>query len=456
MRLALATLDALLRAGQNCRVQLPSAPRSAFARTPLAARVLFGLVVGFAIGFLLPHVDPRTARRVLAVAEPAGATFVNLIRMTVIPLVVASLVVAVATAPDRRAVGAIGVRALALFVVVLFAGALLAALAAPPLFALAPLDAGAVTSLRASAAASGQAVSQGSEAIPSVGQWIVDLVPANVFKAASDGAILPLIVFALALGLALGRVREESRAPVVRLFDGLAEAMLVLIHWILMLAPIGVLALAIPLAARVGTAAVGALTIYIAVAVGLMVAFNLFVLYPLAVVGGRTGLARFARACLPAQAVGFGSRSSLAALAAMIEATRDRLALPPAITSFFLPLAVATFRAGAAVNQTVGVIFVAYLYGNALSTSQLATIVATVVVTTFTVPAIPGGSILVMVPVLVAAGLPAEGVGVLLAVDTIPDMFRTMTNVTGHLTVATVLGRRGNTAATTPVIAAAV
>jgi Na+/H+-dicarboxylate symporter len=376
--------------------------------------------------------------------------------MTVIPLVVASLVVAVATAPDRRAVGAIGVRALVLFVVVLFAGAVLAALVAPSLFALAPLDASAVLSLRADAAASGQGVAEGARAIPTVGQWIVDLVPANVFKAASDGAILPLIVFALALGVALGVVGEESRAPVVRLFDGIADAMLVLIRWILALAPVGVLALAIPLAARVGTAAVGALAIYIAVAVGLMVAFNLLVLYPLAVLGGRVGLARFARACLPAQAVGFGSRSSLAALAPMIETTRDRLALPPAITSFFLPLAVATFRAGAAVNQTVGVIFVAYLYGNALSTSQLATIIATVVVTTFSVPAIPGGSIIVMVPVLVAAGLPVEGVGVLLAVDTIPDMFRTTTNVTGHLSVATVLGRRGNAATGTPAVIAAV
>jgi Na+/H+-dicarboxylate symporter len=86
----------------------------------------------------------------------------------------------------------------------------------------------------------------------------------------------------------------------------------------------------------------------------------------------------------------------------------------------------------------------------------MASIVATVVVTTFTVPAIPGGSILVMVPVLVAAGLPVEGVGVLLAVDTIPDMFRTTTNVTGHLSVATVLGRQENATSGTPATTAAV
>jgi Na+/H+-dicarboxylate symporter len=426
---------------QNCRVHSPDTRRSALARTPLAARVLVGLILGFAIGLLVP--PPLIAKsRVLLIAEPVGALFVNLIRMTVIPLVVASLIVAVATAPDPREVGAIGIRALVLFLIVLFAGALLAALVTPAVLALSPLDASAVATLRASASTSGAAIAEGARAIPTAGQWVVDLVPANVFKAASDGAILPLIVFALALGVALGRIGGEKRRPVVAFFDGVADAMLVLIRWIIALAPIGVLALAIPLAARVGTAAVGALAIYIAVAVGLMVAFNLLVLYPLAVIGGGVGAARFARASFPAQAVAFGSRSSLASLGPMIEATRDRLALPPAITTFFLPLAVATFRAGAAVNQTVGVIFVAYLYGSALSASQLATIVATVVVTTFSVPAIPGGSILVMVPVLLAAGLPVEGVGVLLAVDTIPDMFRTTTNVTGHLTVATLLGRR--------------
>ena len=423
-------------------MQPPASARASLARIPLAARVLAGLLAGFAIGLVLSRTDAGVAAMVLAIAGPAGAIFVNLIRMTVIPLVVASLVVAIATAPDARVVGSIGMRAVLLFVAVLAAGALFAALAAPALFALYPLDAAAAGSLRATAAAAGQGVAEGARTLPTAGQWLADLVPANVFKAASDGAMLPLIVFALALGLALGRIDEAKRATTVRLFDGIADAMLVLLRWILALAPIGVLALAIPLAARVGTAAVGALAVYIAVVVSLMVVFVALVLYPLAIVGGRVGASRFARAILPAQALGFGSRSSLAALGAMIEATRDSLALPPAITTFFIPLAVATFRAGAALNQTVGVIFIAYLYGNVLSAAQLATIVVTVVVTTFSVPAIPGGSVIVMVPVLVAAGLPVEGIGILLAVDTIPDMFRTMTNVTGSLTVATVLGRR--------------
>lgn len=430
-------------------MQLPSSASTRHIRVPLAARVLIGLVVGFAIGLLLPHADADIARHALAVAEPAGAIFVNLIRMTVIPLVVASLVVAVATAPDAGTVGRVGVRALALFLAILAAGALFAAVAAPALFALFPLDAAAVASLRASAASGGQAITDSAKTLPTVGQWLTDLVPANVFKAATDGAMLPLIVFALALGVALGRVDDGKRGPVVRVFDGIADAMLVLLRWILALAPFGVLALAIPLAARVGTAAAAALVAYIAIAVVLMVVFLALVLYPVAIIGGRLSASRFGRAALPAQAVAFGSRSSLAALGALIEASRDVLTLSAPITGFLLPLAVATFRAGAAVNQTVGVIFIAYLYGVPLSAAQLATIVVTVIVTTFSVPGIPGGSIIVLVPVLVAARLPVEGIGVLLAVDTIPDMFRTMSNVTGSLTVAAVLGRPSRTAALT-------
>jgi len=407
-------------------------------RFPLAAQVLIGLVAGFALGMLLVASGGRATRIALAIAEPAGALFVNAIRMTVIPLVVASLVVAVATAPDPRTVGTVGVRALVLFLAVLFAGATFAALLAPPLFSLVPIDPAASAALRASATsvAPGAATS-----IPGVGQWIVDLVPANPFKAASDGVILPLIVFALAAGIALARTAPERGTVVIRFFEGINDAMIILVRWILAFAPLGVFALAIPLAVRAGSSAAGALISYIVVAVVLTVAFGAVVLYPLAAIGGRISLPRFARACLPAQAVAFGSRSSMAALPVMIETARDRLLLPPAITGFFLPLATATFRAGSAVAQTVSVIFVAHLFGVDLGPLQLATVAVTIALTTFSIPAIPGGSILVLVPVLVAARVPVEGIGVLLGVDTIPDMFRTTGNVTGDLAVAAVLGR---------------
>ena len=138
----------------------------------------------------------------------------------------------------------------------------------------------------------------------------------------------------------------------------------------------------------------------------------------------------FIEFCAAAQAVAFASRSSLAALPAMVESA-ERARLPPVVSRFILPLAASVFRVGGAVAIPVGVLFLARLYDVALSPAQLASIVFTVILTTFAVPGVPGDSIIAMVPVLAAVNLPLDGIGILLAVDAIPDMFRTTGNVTG-------------------------
>ena len=219
------------------------------------------------------------------------------------------------------------------------------------------------------------------------------------------------------------------------------DASLALVRAILAFAPLGVFALAVPLATKMGTGALGAILGYVVIVSGICVLFWVVVLYPAAVLIGRTDLRLFARATLPAQSIAFSSRSSLAALPALLESVKETLKLPPAIGSFLIPLAATMFRAGAGIGQTVGVLFIARLYGVDLGVAQLATIAVTSLVTSFSVPGVPGGSIIVMVPVLMAAGIPVEGVGILLGADTIPDMFRTTTNVTGHMTAAVILAR---------------
>jgi Na+/H+-dicarboxylate symporter len=216
--------------------------------------------------------------------------------------------------------------------------------------------------------------------------------------------------------------------------------MMILVRGVLILAPIGVFALAAPLAARMGLAAAEALLYYVLLASVLTFAFIAFVLYPATAALAGISLRRFARACAAAQAVAFSSRSTMASLPAMMSASRS-LDVPPEVTSFVVPLAASIFRVGSAVGQTVGVLFAAQLYGATPTAAQLVTIVMTVALTTFTVPGIPGGSIVVMVPVLLAANLPVEGIGVLLGIDTIPDMFRTTANVTGGISAAAILGR---------------
>jgi Na+/H+-dicarboxylate symporter len=174
------------------------------------------------------------------------------------------------------------------------------------------------------------------------------------------------------------------------------------------------------------------------------VLFCALVLYPAAALFGGVSIRAFARAALPPQAVAFSSRSSLAALPALIDTAKTRLDLPAEIAGFFIPLATVLFRVGATLGLTVGCVFLAKLYGVPMGPAQIATVVATSVLTSFSIPGIPGGSIIAMVPVLTSVGLPIEGVGILFGVDTIPDMFRTTANVTGQLAAATIVGRRRN------------
>ncbi len=408
---------------------------------PLTLQVLLALVAGLGLGLGLAGSESRAADVTVAVLGPVGTLFINAIRMTVIPLVVSTLIVGVGSAPDPRVVGRIGARSLMIFVVVLAAAAGVGVSVGSLAFSMFELDPSAVEALRASAASATEAAGASSTKVPTLGQWLVDLVPVNPIKAAADGAMLPLILFSVCLGAALTRVPAERRAALLKVFEGVQDASLILVRAILSLAPIGVFALAVPLAERMGLAAAGALLGYIGIVSGICVGFMVLVLYPAAVLIGRVPLREFALAALPAQGIAFSSRSSLAALPAMLESVRETLKLPPTIASFFIPLAASMFRAGAGIGQTVGVLFIAKLYGVDLGTAQLLTIAVTSVVTSFSVPGVPGGSILVMIPVLMAAGIPIEGIGILLGVDTIPDMFRTTTNVTGHMTAAVIVAR---------------
>ena len=420
----------------------------------LALRVLVALLAGLALGLGIAVSGSDGLARLVPAIEPVGTLWVAAVRMTIIPLVVSSLIVGVGGAADPRSIGRIGVRAFLLFVLLLSVAALLSVLAGPPVLSMIHIDAAAAEALRASAVQASGAAVAGAKQLPTVAQWIVDLVPVNPVKAAADGAMLPLIVFSLAFAVALTRVAAERRAALLHVMEAVRETSLMLVRAILAVAPIGVFALAVAVGAKVGLAAAGALAAYVALVVSCTVVFCVVVLYPAAVMFGGVSLRAFARGALPAQAVAFSSRSSLAALPAMLETTSERLHLSASFASFFFPLAVTLFRGGAAIGQVIGALFVAKLYGVALGPAQLAAIAVTTVVTTFSVPGIPGGSIIMIVPVLLAAGVPVEGVGLLLGVDTIPDMFRTTANVTGDVAAAVILARRENAAAPTGALSA--
>jgi len=407
----------------------------------LTTKVLLALVAGIVAGLLLSASAHPATPTIVAVVEPVGTLFINAIRMTVIPLVFSLLVVGIAGAPNARDIGRMGGRAVLLFVALLTASGITGAFVAPPVLSRLTIDPAAAAQLRASAASSSGALIEGSRHTPSFARWLTDLVPPNPVRSAADGAMLPLIIFAIALGLALLAIEPRRRDTVIGFFRGMADAMLVIVGWVLRAAPLGVFALALPLVARLGLSAVGALASYVVlVSVGTTL-FVVVVLYPLAAVLARTPMSRFARAVFPAQAVAFSARSSLAALPALIAGARRTLGMREDVASFLLPLASATFRVGATLGLTVSAEFIARLYGVTLTPADVVTIVLTSVVTSFSIPGVPAGSIIAMAPVLASVGLPLEGLGILLGVDTIPDSFRTTANVTGQMAVAAIVGR---------------
>jgi len=405
-------------------------------------RVLTGLVLGLAIGMLIAGTGAPWLQKFPGIMEPLSALFVNAIRMTVIPLVVSGLIVGVASARDARAVGRLGGRALLWFLIALFAATIFSAALAFPLLKGLAIDPAVAAGLRADAASTGKAAAETARQLPTVSQWIVDLIPVNPFKALADGAMLPLIFFSLAFGLAVARIGAERQQAIVRLFQGVWDAMLILVQYVLRLAPFGVFALAVPLGARMGLHAAGALVYYIVLLSLISGGFVVVVLYPSAVLLGHVPLKKFLQASAPAFAVAFSSRSSLAALPATIEGAKTGLRLPDEIHGFVLSLAASMFRVGGAMAEVVAAAFIARIYGVDLMLPQIATIVVTVVFTSLTIPGIPAGAIIVMAPELAAAGVPVEGIGILLAVDTIPDMFRTSANVVGWLTVGAILGKK--------------
>jgi Na+/H+-dicarboxylate symporter len=403
----------------------------------LATRVLIGLVAGFGLGLAIAGSTSPAATAIVAVLAPVGTIFVNLIRMTVIPLVVSMLIASVGTTAASGTLGRIGARAAVMAVALLAIAATITVMVGAPIAARIQIDQTAAMALRGPTPPT-TAPGAATTSQVSLAQWVIDLVPQNVVKSAADGAMLPVIMFAVLFGFAVSRVADPRRDAVLRVALGIADAMQRLVSAILALAPIGVFALAVPLASKLGLAAAGAVIAYIALVVALTIAIAAILLYPLGIIGGAMSPARFVAFSAPSQAVAFASRSSVAALPAMLEsAQRERM--PAEITGFLLPLAANVFRVGAAVAQPVGVLFLARLYGVVLSPAQLASVVFTVVLTSFAIPGIPGGSIISMVPVMSAVNLPIEGIGILLAVDTIPDMFRTTANLTGMLTLASVL-----------------
>jgi proton glutamate symport protein len=418
-----------------------------------STRVLAALAAAIGGGALVAASGSKPLIDAADALAPVGTLWVSAIRMTVIPLVVSLLITGVASATDVGAIGRIGGRTLVVFVLLLAAIAAIVVPLASALFALLPLPstAGAKPTLPAGAVEAANQLSATGQN-PSFSAWLTSLIPSNPIAAAASGAMVPLILFTLILAIAIARSPESTRTPLVGLARALGDAMLLIVRWVVLAAPVGVFALVLPIAAHLGGAVAGAIGAYIA-AYSLASVAVILLIYPVVAVFGGIPIGRFARAALPAQLIAFSSSSSIASLPALIESGERGLALPNRITGFVLPLAVSTFKVAAPVSWTIGALFVGWFYSIPLHARELATVAFAAVFLAFAAPGVPRGAFIMLTPLFLAIGLPAEGIGILIAVDALPDTFATALNVTGDLAAAALVARADRQSR--PLIAAA-
>lgn len=413
----------------------------------LSARVLIALVLGLGAGAWLRAAGTPDIIAAAGIVESLGALWLNALRMTVVPLIFAILVTGIASVADAASTGRLAVRALTLFTACIFGAAIYATFAVQGLIALWPVDRAAAEAFTAAVSAPDLAALK----TPGLGDWIKGLAPSNPIRAAAEDAILPLVVFAVFFGFAATRLEAGLRDPLVNFFRAVGETMIIIVKWVLLAAPVGVFALSLGVGLRAGIGAAGVLAQYVAI-VSLVTIGVILIAYVLAVVLARVPLPQFLRAMAPVTAVAISSQSSLASLPAMVEAARGPLGIPARITDLVLPLAVAVFRFTSPVANLAVAYVILHLYGIEPTAAQMITAIVVSFAVSVAAVGLPGqvSFVVSMAPICVALGAPLEILGLLIAVEVAPDIFRTIGNVTADVMATAVVHKRSEKDALPP------
>jgi Na+/H+-dicarboxylate symporter len=399
---------------------------------------LMALILGLVGGSLSPGLSQPAHSAVIGTAEFVGTLWLNALKMTVIPLVVALLVVGIAKSAEAAHAGRIAGRSVLWIVIVCTISAVFGTFAILVLTRLFPLP-------RATAAGLQDALygieNKAPASLPGIAEFFKGVIPDNVVSAAANGDILPLVVFSVLFALALGFISETGRRSLVTFFEAIGDALLVIIEWVLWIAPLGVFSLALVVGSAAGGAAFAGLGHYIILisAVGVLVTLAA---YPLAIIAGRLRPADFTRAIIPPQAVAISTRSSLASLPAMLASAR-LLGIRDEVADVSLPISVALFRAtGPAMNVAVP-FYIAHWLGIHPSLAQMIAATAVAAVMSYGAVSLPGevSYISSIAPIALALGVPVAPLALLVAVEMIPDIFRTVGNVTMDVAVTAAVNR---------------
>ncbi len=387
-----------------------------------------GLVLGLIVGLGAAATGNEWLMAIAQGSAPFGAIFMNAIRMIVIPLIVTVIFSSIARLGDPRKLGRIGGMTIAFYWITLIPAIAIG---------MATMKFG----LRfASEIEMPQMEATTVPALQSVVDFIVSLVPANPFAAASSGAILPLIVFTALVAAATGTLQAERRERLINLAEDGSAALIKLVWWILYTAPIGVFGLAAPVTAKLGWSLVESLGIFIVCVFLGLVIFLLVVTLPLMYFVGRISPARYLRGTFGAVSVAVSTTSTAAAIPVTLEETR-KLGVSTTIADLLVPLGASMHRPGSALFQGAAIVFLAYLYDVPIPAAAIGAAVLATFLVSLTVAPVPSSSVVTMAPALDAVGVPVAGLAIILGIDRIPDMMRSGVNLLAQASAAVLVDR---------------
>ena len=403
----------------------------------LYTKVLIGLLVGVIFGVLANQWG--FSAFVFSYIKPIGSAFIKLISMVVVPLVFASLLVGTASLNDIRKLGRIGIKTVAYYLCTTIIAISIGLLLANTLKPGEGLSQEKRTQLMESVSEKEGAQIETALKKPTVTDILLNIIPTNPVKAFVEGKMLQIIFLALMTGICLGLIPSGRSQPVINFFEGINELIIQMVHIIMKLAPYGVFALISAVVADFGLGILFVLLKYsLVVIVGLIL--HVTIVYSSAIkIFSKQKIGTFFRGIRPAQLIAFSSASSSATLPVTMECTEKNLGVPGQIASFALPLGATINMDGTALYQGVSAVFIAQFYGMGLTVPQQLTIVLTAVLASIGTAGTPMAGVITLAIVLKSVGVPLEGIALIMGVERILDMCRTVVNVTGDASCAVVV-----------------
>jgi proton glutamate symport protein len=367
--------------------------------------------------------------------KPIGTLFINLLSFLAIPLVIASLIVGAASLEDIKKLGRIGIKTFTIYIVTTAIAIIIGLTAANVIEPGKKIDESSKESMMGSfKEESAEAALEKLDV--DIVDFFVGIVPKNPMKAITEGNMLQIVFFAVIFGVTLTFIEKKKSLVVLGFFDGVSDTMIKMVDFIMKIAPLGVFALISSTIAEFGYYIILTLFWYIlAVVLGLLV--HTLVVYPIIVkMFTKVSPISYLKGIRNAQAIGFSTSSSAATLPVTFECVEKNLGVPKPISGFVLPLGATINMDGTALYQGVAAVFIAQVYGFDLNIIQQLTVVLTAVLASIGTAPVPGVGIIMLVMILNAIHVPAEGIALILGVDRILDMCRTVTNVSGDSAVA--------------------